>query len=130
MILSTNLILSHKLSLVHDTCEFAHVFFCYPTQFSSIMNRPKRFNEKARQSSAIASSHKRGKQRRPRVQSATDTNLEIVQLKSTEEKDLDRREQLKKEVIANPLEAISVSPVVVACTVTIKGVEQEEEEVR
>lgn len=93
------------------------------------MNRPKRFNEKARQSSSIASSHKRGKQRRPRVQSAADTNLETVQRKSTEEKDLDRREQLKKEVRVTPLETISVSPVVVACTVPIKGVEQEEEEV-
>jgi len=93
------------------------------------MNRPERFNAKARNSSATASSHKRGKQRRLKKQPATDTNLETVQRKSTEEKELDGREQLKKEVRVNPLHTTSISPVLVTRAVSIKSVEQEEEEV-
>jgi hypothetical protein len=62
------------------------------------MNRPERFNAKARRSSSAASSHKRGKQRHPKKQSAADTNPEVLPRKSIEEKELDRREQLKKEV--------------------------------
>ena len=59
------------------------------------MNRPERFNAKARRSTSTTSSHKRGKQSR---QPVTDTNPEVLPRKSTQEKDLDRREQLKKEV--------------------------------
>ena len=59
------------------------------------MNRPERFNAKARRSTSSTSSHKRGKQSR---QPVTDTNPEVLPRKSTEEKDLNRREQLKKEV--------------------------------
>jgi hypothetical protein len=64
------------------------------------MNRPERFNAKARRSGSTASSHKRGKQRRHKRQPITDadTNPEILPRKSTEEKEIDRREQLKKEV--------------------------------
>jgi ATP-dependent RNA helicase DHX37/DHR1 len=65
------------------------------------MNRPERFNAKARRGSTAASSHKRGKQRRPKTQPAADSNLETIQRKSTEEKELDRKEQLKKEVRVN-----------------------------
>jgi hypothetical protein len=93
------------------------------------MNRPERFNYKARKSSATASSHKRGKQRRLKGQPAADTNLEVVQRKSTEEKELNRREQLKKEVRVNSLHTTSISLVVVARAVSIKSVKQEEEEV-
>jgi hypothetical protein len=92
------------------------------------MNRPQRFNAKARRSSAT-SSHKRGKHRHPKTQPATDTNLEVVQHKSTEEKELDRREQLKKEVRVYSLHNIFVSPFVVTRTIPIKSVKQEEEEV-
>ena len=60
-----------------------------------MMNRPTRFNAKARQNSA-GSSHKRGKSSRKQL--AVDTNANIVQRKSTEEKELSRREQLKQEV--------------------------------
>ena len=70
------------------------------------MNRQERFNAKARRSSTIASSHKRGKQRRPKKQPAADTNAEIVQSKSAEEKELDRKEQLRREVRFNPLHTI------------------------
>jgi hypothetical protein len=67
-------------------------------QLSSVMNRPERFNAKARRSSSTASSHKGGKQRRLKRHSVVDTNPEILSRKSTEERELDRREQLKKEV--------------------------------
>ena len=60
------------------------------------MNRPERFNAKAR------SSHKRGKQNRPKRLPVADTNPDVLPRKSTEEKDLDRREVLKKEVIVLP----------------------------
>lgn len=93
------------------------------------MNRPERFNAKARKGSATASSHKRGKQHRLKKQPAADTNVEVVQRKSTEEKGLDRREQLKKEVKVNHLYTISISLVVVTRAVSLKSVEQEEEEV-
>ena len=63
-----------------------------------MMNRPARFNAKARNSTA-GSSHKRGKSRSSsRKQLAVDTNADIVQHKSAEEKELGRREQLKQEV--------------------------------
>ena len=61
------------------------------------MNRPERFNAKARRSSAT-SSHKRGKQSRSKRQPVADTNPEVLPRKSTEEKEIDRREELKKEV--------------------------------
>ncbi|KAF8461309.1 P-loop containing nucleoside triphosphate hydrolase protein [Russula ochroleuca] len=66
------------------------------------MNRPERFNAKARRSGSTASSHKRGKQRRHKRQPITDadTNPEILPRKSTEEKEIDRREQLKKELLS------------------------------
>ncbi|KAI0283970.1 P-loop containing nucleoside triphosphate hydrolase protein [Russula aff. rugulosa BPL654] len=64
------------------------------------MNKPERFNAKARRSSSAASSHKRGKQRRLKRHSVEDTNPEILPRKSTEEKELDRREQLKKELLS------------------------------
>jgi ATP-dependent RNA helicase DHX37/DHR1 len=67
-------------------------------QLPSVMNRPERFNAKARRSSSAATSHKRGKQRHPKRQSVADTNPEILPRKSTEEKELDRREQLRNEV--------------------------------
>jgi ATP-dependent RNA helicase DHX37/DHR1 len=60
-----------------------------------MMNRPARFNAKARQTSAVGSSHKRGKSSRKQL--ALDTNADIVQRKSTEEKELSRRDQLKQE---------------------------------
>lgn len=63
-----------------------------------MMNRPARFNAKARRNSA-GSSHKRGKSRSsPSKQLAVDTNADIVQRKSTKEKELSRREQLRQEV--------------------------------
>lgn len=61
------------------------------------MNRPARFNAKARRNGA-SSSHKRGKSRSKQL--AADTNADIVQHKSTEEKELDRREQLRQELLA------------------------------
>lgn len=72
------------------------------------MNRPERFNAKARRSSSTASSHKRGKQRRLKRHSVLDTNPEILPRKPTEEKELDRREQLKKEVSVYLLHTSSV----------------------
>ena len=60
-----------------------------------MMNRPARFNAQARRNGA-GSSHKRGKNRSKQL--AVDTNADIVQLKSTEEKELSRREQLRQEV--------------------------------
>lgn len=93
------------------------------------MNRPQRFNAKARRSGATFS-HKRGKQRYPKTQPApADTNLEVVQHKSTEQKKLDRREQLKKEVRLYSLHDIFRSRVVVTRTISIKSIQQEEEEV-
>ena len=92
------------------------------------MNRPERFNAKARKGSATTS-HKRGKQRRLKKQPVADTNLEVIQRKSTEEKGLDRREQLKKEVKINHLHTTSISLVVATRAVSLKSVEQEEEEV-
>ncbi|KAI9465501.1 P-loop containing nucleoside triphosphate hydrolase protein [Lactarius psammicola] len=65
------------------------------------MNRPERFNAKARRNSAVGSSHKRTKNRSSsRKQLAVDTNADTVQRKSTEEKELSRREQLKQEFLA------------------------------
>ncbi len=67
-----------------------------------MMNRPERFNAKARRNSAVGSSHKRTKNRSTsRKQLAVDSNANIVQRKSTEEKELGRREQLKQEVSVN-----------------------------
>lgn len=60
-----------------------------------MMNRPARFNAQARRNGA-GSSHKRGKNRSKQL--AVDTNADIVQLKSAEEKELSRREQLRQEV--------------------------------
>ena len=79
-------------------------------QLSSVMNRPERFNAKARRSSSTTSSHKRGKQRRLKRHSVSDTNPEILPRKSTEEKELDRREQLKKEVSVYLLHAAPSDP--------------------
>jgi hypothetical protein len=63
------------------------------------MNRPERFNAKARLNSAVGSSHKRGKKRSGSGKPlAVDTNADIVQRKSIEEKELSRREELKQEV--------------------------------
>ena len=93
------------------------------------MNRPERFNAKARRSSSTASSHKGRKQRRLKKHSAVDTNLEILPRKSTEEKELDRREQLKKEVSVYLLHASPVLPHAVTLAVSVEGIEQEEEEV-
>ena len=95
------------------------------------MNRPERFNAKARRSGSTASSHKRGKQRHPkrRLVMDADTNPEILPRKSIEEKDLDRREQLKKEVSVYLLHASSVLPYAATLTVSVKGIEQEEKEV-
>lgn len=94
------------------------------------MNRPERFNAKARRSSLTASSHKRGKQRRLKRHSVLDTNPEIMSRKSTEEKELDRREQLKKEVSVQLLYASSVLPHVATLAVSVEGIKQEEEKVR
>ncbi|KAH9065425.1 P-loop containing nucleoside triphosphate hydrolase protein [Lactarius vividus] len=63
------------------------------------MNRPERFNAKARRNSAVGSSHKRGKSSSEK-RLAVDTNADIVQRKSTEEKELSRGEQLKQEFLA------------------------------
>lgn len=93
------------------------------------MNRPERFNAKARRSSSTASSHKQGKQRRLKRHSVVDTNPEILPRKSTEEKEIDRREQLKKEVSVYLPHASSVLPHAATLAVTVEGIEQEEEEV-
>lgn len=106
-----------------------HASSHYSTQLSSIMNRPEKFNAKARKSGATVSSRKRGRQRRLKKQPPADTNLEVVQRKSTEEKELDRREQLKNEVRVDPLHTTSISLVVVTRAISIKSVEQKEEEV-
>lgn len=98
-------------------------------QLFSVMNRPERFNAKARRSSLTASSHKGGKQRRLKRHSALDTNPEILPRKSTEEKELDRREQLKKEVSVYLLHASPVLPHAVTLAVSVEGIEQEEKEV-
>jgi hypothetical protein len=98
-------------------------------QLSSVMNRPERFNAKARRSSSTASSHKGGKQRRLKRHSVVETNPEILPRKSTEEKELDRREQLKKEVSVCLLHASSILPHAVTLAVSVEGIEQEEEEV-
>lgn len=63
------------------------------------MNRPERFNAKARRNSAVGSSHKRGKNRSSSGKQLTvDPNADIVQRKSIEEKELGRREELRQEV--------------------------------
>ena len=98
-------------------------------QLSSVMNRSERFNAKARRSSSTASSHKQGKQRRLKRHSVVDTNPEILPRKSTEEKELDRREQLKKEVSVYLPHASSVLPHAATLAVSVEGIEQEEEEV-
>jgi hypothetical protein len=98
-------------------------------QLSSAMNKSERFNAKARRSSSAASSHKRGKQRRLKRHSVEDTNPEILPRKSTEEKELDRREQLKREVSVYLLYASSVLRHAVTLAVSVEGIEQEEEEV-
>ncbi|KAI9512405.1 P-loop containing nucleoside triphosphate hydrolase protein [Russula earlei] len=64
------------------------------------MNRAERFNAKARRSSASVSSHKRGKRHHSKKLLTADTNSEVIQRKSAEEKEMDRREQLKKELLA------------------------------
>ena len=69
-----------------------------------MMNRPERFNAKARRNSAVHSSHKRGKNRSSSgKQLAVDTNADVVQRKSIEEKELSRREELKQEVSGNKI---------------------------
>jgi hypothetical protein len=93
------------------------------------MNRPERFNAKARRGGSTTSGYKGGKQRRPKRRSVVDTNPEILPRKSTEEKELDRREQLKKEVSVYLLHATSVLPHAVTFAVSVEGIEQEEEEV-
>ncbi len=92
------------------------------------MNRPEKFNAKARQSSSTAS-HKRGKQRRFKGHSVVDTNPEILPRKSTEEKELDRRGQLKKDVSVYLRHASPVLPHAVTLAVSVKSIEQEEEKV-
>ena len=77
------------LTYVHAPSQYHFI------QLSPVMNRPERFNARTRRSSSTTSSHKRGKQSR---QTVTDTNPEVLPRKSTEEKDLNRREQLKNEV--------------------------------
>lgn len=110
--------------------RLVHASSRHSTQLSSLMNRPERFNAKARRSSSTASSHKRGKQRRPKRQHVAETSPEILPRKSTEEKELGRREQLKEEVrVLYFLHATSVLPYVVTLAVSVKGIEQEEEEV-
>jgi hypothetical protein len=76
-----------------------------------------------------ASSHKRGKQRHFKRHPVADTNPEILPRKSIEEKELDRRGQLKKEVRVYCLHANSVLPHAVTLAVPVKSIEQEEEEV-
>ncbi|KAI0269827.1 P-loop containing nucleoside triphosphate hydrolase protein [Gloeopeniophorella convolvens] len=63
------------------------------------MQKRERYNARARKSVA-GSSHKREKGRSKQQQAAPDTNAEIVQLKTTEEKELDRKEILKQELLA------------------------------
>jgi hypothetical protein len=87
--------LSFKLS--QATVTWARALSRRSAQISSTMIKPERFNAKARRSSTAGSSHKRGKHR-PKKQPDMDTNSEIIQRKTAEEKELDRREQLKKEV--------------------------------
>lgn len=52
-----------------------------------------------------------------------DTNSDVIQRKSVEERELGRKEQLKEEVTTDLLCAIPVLPVPVACTVSLEGVE-------
>ena len=83
------------------------------------MNRPERFNAKARRSSSTTFSHKRGKQSRPKTLPIADTNPEVLPRKSTEEKEIDRREQLKKEVtVLRPTCKLGLTPSVAAVTLT------------
>ncbi|KAI0304429.1 P-loop containing nucleoside triphosphate hydrolase protein [Multifurca ochricompacta] len=63
------------------------------------MNRLERLNVKARRNSTLGSSNKR-ERIRSKKQSTADTNLEVLQRKSAEEKELDRRERLRKELLA------------------------------
>ncbi|KAI0061700.1 P-loop containing nucleoside triphosphate hydrolase protein [Artomyces pyxidatus] len=66
------------------------------------MHKTPRHNAKARQSAA-GSSHKKGKTRHKTDSSATepaDTNAEVLEHKSTEDKELDRKERMKQELLA------------------------------
>jgi hypothetical protein len=92
------------------------------------MIRPVRFNANARRSTA-GTSHKRGKNR-PKKQPVMDTNSETIPRKTAEEKELDRREQLKKEVRTHDYHLAPALFVAVTRTISVKGVQQEEEEAR
>ncbi|KAI0039680.1 P-loop containing nucleoside triphosphate hydrolase protein [Auriscalpium vulgare] len=63
------------------------------------MNRPQRFNAKARNSVA-GSSHKKSSSRGKKASVVPDTNADVVALKSAEEKDVDRKEKLRQELLA------------------------------
>lgn len=67
------------------------------------MNRPQRYNAKAR-SSVAGGSHKKGKAKKthsedpPAVEGQADTNADILEHKAEEDKERDRRERMKREV--------------------------------
>ena len=101
--------LSYLINNLNVLLHHGHSFSAGPISLlpetTLIMNRPERFNAKARRNSAVASSHKRGKNRSSSSsgkQPAVDTNVDIVERKSIEEKELSRREELKQEVSDNP----------------------------
>jgi ATP-dependent RNA helicase DHX37/DHR1 len=63
-------------------------------------SRSERYNAKARRSVAGGSSHKKHKKKKPETvaMDSVDTNAEILEHKSREEKDTNRRETLRQEV--------------------------------
>jgi ATP-dependent RNA helicase DHX37/DHR1 len=66
-------------------------------------SRPERHNAKARRSVAGGSSHKKHKKKKPETLAvdSVDTNAEILEHKSPEEKETSRREALRQEVTIN-----------------------------
>jgi ATP-dependent RNA helicase DHX37/DHR1 len=66
-------------------------------------SRPERYNAKARRSVAGGSSHKKHKKKKPETLAvdSVDTNAEILEHKSREEKETSRRETLRQEVTIN-----------------------------
>lgn len=61
--------------------------------------RPERYNAKARKSVAGGSSHKRKAPKITKNEETTDPNAEILELRPQEEKERNRREIMKQEVL-------------------------------
>lgn len=93
------------LFLHHEHCATLHHGHRSTAQSTTFltMNRPQRYNAKAR-SSVAGGSHKKGKAKKthsedpPAVEGQADTNADILEHKAEEDKERDRRERMKREV--------------------------------